>query len=407
MRRRTMGVAALAFVIIGCGGPPDPERHDAAVDAGEGAGTPPFDASMGTPDGSATGSDAGFHSPSSKDLSLHGATTDSAHRVLAVDPGGRIVATAFSDTRSRLWASADARTWTVRGTFPGHDFLSMSALQDGVLVADTVSSLPSGAGFRHVLARSADGGATWQEILVLGDRSMLQPHSVAELDGTVFFAEYQTTSIPPVPINLWASLDRGATWSVRHTFLGFRHAHSLLADPASGSLWAFMGDATGATLRSSDMGVTWSVVIPGLQGVIVDAVMTPNGLLFGTDGLYRPAQPRIERLAPGDLLSVLQDLPGPSYSVHKVDPAGFLLGTTRETGGDVYAPGDDSAHLFSSVDGMSWREIMSFPRIDPTAYGRIDVYWSLPDGRVVVEVANGQEFGMTGSGFMLATPVLR
>jgi hypothetical protein len=324
--------------------------------------------------------------------------TDTAHRLLGVDPSGTLFALLWGGDPSQLWTSRDAVRWFPRPAFRGHEFLRMAALLDGVLLADTTI-----AG-SHVLARSDDHGQTWSEVLPLGDRRMLQPRSVAELRGTVFLAEYQVASQEPVPIHVWASEDRGATWQVRATLEGYRHAHGLLADPLANELWAFMGDPTGAMLRSADAGATWSVVVPAPWGVVVDAVLTPEGLLFGTDGLYVPAFPRIERLLAGDQVRVLRPLPAPSYSIDAVRGGGYLLGTTHEAGGDIYPPGDDAAHLFASPDGWSWTEVLAYDRADPAEYGRLDVYWDLPDGRVLVEFANAAGLG---TGFLVARAVLR
>jgi len=84
----------------------------------------------------------------------------------------------------------------------------MTALSDGTLIADLSES--SG----HALARSADHGATWTDVLKTGQYRMLTPHSIAELDGEVYFVEYQVS--PParcsVPVEV---ADRARTWTVQ------------------------------------------------------------------------------------------------------------------------------------------------------------------------------------------------
>lgn len=387
-------LAAATLALAGCGalvpsGPRDAGR--APRDASEQAVVVAMPDSGASDAGAAP--DAGWTS-----LSLDIESVDAERRLLGVDGAGRMYALASSDSPSRLWTSTDARTWTPLPPFAGHVFVRLSPLSDGVLLADTLE------GASHVIARSSDGGATWREVLPLGDRRILQPHSIAELSGEVFLAEYQVATQLPVPINLWASADRGLSWTVRHVFQGYRHAHGLLADPTAGTLWAFLGDPTGAIVRTRDRGASFAAVVPAPLGVIVDAVVTPRGLLFGTDGLYQPSFPRIARLGLDDQLAILADLPGPSYSLHALQPAGFLLGTTREPDGDVYPPGDDAAHLYGSVDGDLWQEVLGFERADPTGYGRLDVYWSLPDGRALVEFANAKGLG---TGFLVARPVLR
>jgi hypothetical protein len=194
---------------------------------------------------------------------------------------------------------------------------------------------------------------------------------------------------------------------VRYTFEDFRHAHGLHADEASGRLWAFMGDLTGGILRSTDAGFEWQSVLLDPEAVIVDAVTTPEGLLFGTDGLYLPLRPAIKRLRADDTLQTLARLPGPSYSIHPNPAGGFLVGTTRETGGDVYAACDLSAHLFGSADGQVWSEVLALPRASAFDYCRIDPRWSLPTGEVVVDVDNARGFGPGGRGFIVFRMVPR
>ncbi|HEX5011632.1 MAG TPA: exo-alpha-sialidase, partial [Planctomycetota bacterium] len=240
----------------------------------------------------------------------------------------------------------------------------------------------------------------------LGNFELLQPHNIRELGGTVFLAEYQTFA-QLSPIRLWASTDRGASWSVRYTFGGRRHAHALLADPARGALYCLLGDPTGGIMRSQDGGHSWSSFVEGFDGVVVDAVMTDRGLLYGTDGLYAPAYPRILATALDGTRQALLDLPGPSYSILEVGPqsalgqGGFLLGVTRETDGDVYDPDDLAAHVFSSPDGTRWRELLAFPRLSPDDYARADVRWQLRSGEVVLELFNVEGLGPEGRGFVL------
>ncbi|MGZ3459353.1 MAG: WD40/YVTN/BNR-like repeat-containing protein [Archangium sp.] len=324
-------------------------------------------------------------------LSLEVTYQDSEHEIMAMDPDGTVYALKVGDSRGRLWASTDnARSWAARGTHPGDGgFLKMTSLKDGTLLATVYTS----KGF--VLSRSTDHGATWEEVLPLGNFRMLQPHSIRELHGTVFFLEYQTFT-DTSPIRLWVSTDQGATWRVRYTVQGRRHGHSLVADPEQGVLWAMMGDLHGGLLRSVDEGVTWRPVVDGPSGVAVDGVVTPRGLLWGSDNLYGPPMAGIRLVAREDSMTEVAGLPGPSYSILHLPEGGYVLGTTRETGGDVYAPGDVSAHVLYSADGTTWKDFRDFPRLSEDDYVRADVYWQLPSGEVVLELINSKELGPAG-----------
>ncbi|WP_338871345.1 GDSL-type esterase/lipase family protein [Myxococcus stipitatus] len=327
------------------------------------------------------------------------ALTNASHDVLTVDTAGTVFAVNRGMGRAHLWASTDnARSWQPRGTHPrGSSFQVMTSLKDGTLLADTL-----GQDGMHALARSTDHGVTWSDVLPLGLFRMLQPGNIRELRGTVFFGEYQVFAIES-PIRIWVSRNGGATWKVRATLTGRRHCHSLVADPEQGVLWAMMGDARGGLLRSVDDGVTWRTVVDGLRGVATDGIITPLGLLFGADTLYRPAIPSIRRVQSNDEMVEMTRLPGPSYSVLRLRDGGYLMGTTRETGGDVYAPGDETAHVFMSADGRTWKEFMAYPRLLPDDYARADTYWQLPSGEALLKLTNVRGIG---TGFQLLESTL-
>ena len=157
-----------------------------------------------------------------------------------------------------------------------------------------------------------------------------------------------------------------------------------------------MGDLHGGLLRSEDEGYTWHPVVDGPPGVAVDGVVTSRGLLFGTDNLYAPPLPAVQLVTPADAMVRQAPLPGPSYSITAIAGGGFILGTTRETGGDVYAADDVSAHVYFSADGKAWTEFRAFPRLTDTDYARADVYWQLPSGELVLELSNTRELGPRG-----------
>ncbi|MDC0712923.1 sialidase family protein [Stigmatella sp. ncwal1] len=326
--------------------------------------------------------------------------TNTSHRMLAVAPSGTAYALKLDDSSSRLYASTDgARTWNFKARHPlGGSFRIMSALADGTLLANT-----SRDGL-HSLSRSADGGTTWSEVLALGNFRMLTPHSIAELDGTVYFLEYQSVTGQDTPIRLYASDDRGLTWQVRQTFTGHRHGHGLTADPARHALWAFFGDTTrqSGTFRSADAGHSWVRLLGGQEGCVVDAVPLGDGsLLFGQDISYLPQRPHIAQLSPDGTYAALVQLTGPAYSTYALKRGGFVAGIAREPGGDIYPPSEVSAHVWGSLDGVDWQDLRSYPRLDPNANVRADVYFELPSGLLVLQFENAQGFGPGGMGYQL------
>ncbi|MGC4115075.1 MAG: sialidase family protein [Myxococcales bacterium] len=355
-------------------------------------------ADAGSPPGLDAGAPAG---------SLAGVTvtyTNTSYELMAVDSTGAAYAVPFASP-SAVYASPDGRSWTYRGSAPGGgSFRVMAALADGTLLADT------SRGGGTYLARSTDGGAHWAEVLALGDFRMLTPHSVAEVGGEVFLLEYQSFTTADTPIRLWASRDSGQTWSVRFTFTGHRHGHGLAADPAHSALWAYLGDTTAqcGTFRSLDGGRSWTLMLSGQEGDIVDATVLGDGsLLFGQDISYLPNLPHVARLTWSGAYSELVQLSGPSYSIHALRGGGFVAGAAREPGADIYPPSEVSAHLYLSADGVQWVDVLRYRRIDANQNARIDVYWELRTGELVLRMENVDGAGTGGRGYQLLRPERR
>lgn len=280
----------------------------------------------------------------------------------------------------------------------GGSFRFMSALTDGTLLANTTRD------GRNYISRSEDGGATWSEVLLLGNYRMLTSRNIAELDGTVYLIEYQALTAQDIPLRLFASTDRGRTWQVRHTFHGHRHGHGLAADPVRHALWVFFGDSPrqAGTFRSTDAGHTWTSVLSGPPGLVVDAaVLSDGGLLFGQDTIYLPYRPHIVQIAPDGTYVPLAVLPGPSYSAFAPSAGGFVVGSAREPGGDVYPPGEESAHVWASFNGLDWEKLRSYQRLDTATTVRADVYYELPSGLLILQVQNARGFGPGGYGYEL------
>ncbi len=322
------------------------------------------------------------------------------NQILGVDQAGTVYSTAVGDSGQKLYASTDgARTWASRGTATG-DFRAMTVLSDGTLLAQVDES--SG----HFLARSGDHGATWTDVRALGSYLGLTPHSFAELEGVVYFIEYQYFSGNDTPIHLWASSDMGRTWSLRSTISGTRHGHGLAADPARHALWAFLGDTDqqSRTLRSTDGGATWTMVMHTQLGGQVDATVLADGsLLYGQDITYLPDEPWVVKLGIDGTLTNYLRLPGPAYSMHPLPGGGYVMGVGRENGGDVYPAGDVSAFVYTSVDGVHWEQVLQYPRLNSIDDVRADVYWALPNGDLLLELRDAKAFS-SGTGYQILHP---
>jgi len=364
-------------------GPPDAGTPDAGTPD---AGTP----DAGTPDGGAL-------------LDATVTYTETGFDLLAVDPAGTAYGVNLNGNSSDIWSTVDGRSWSKRGNNgSGASFWVMTALSDGTLLADLSGS--SG----HALARSTDHGATWTQVLDTGVYRTLTPHSFAELDGAVYYLEFQVFTGASTPIRLWKSLDRGATWSVKFTFQGHRHGHGLMPDPSRHALFAFFGDfdEQSGLYRSTDGGASWSMVIGGIQaGDIVDGVVLSDGsFLCGQDISYRgsiPDTPQIARIAPDGTETDYLQLPSSSYSTHQISTGGFVVGATHEEWNDVEPPGWNRGSLFGSGDGVHWQKLLEVAQLVSGDDVRTDVYWELATGELVVSVVNASGFGPGGRGYML------
>jgi len=388
--KSTPALVAAALAISGCGAAVSPDALVTPPERPDASSPPLTDGGPGATDGG---------------TSFQGEITytETGYDLLGVDSTGTAYGVNLSGSGGEIWSGSDGRTWQKRGSIAnGAWFWNLAPLADGTLLADVVT----GAG--HAVARSTDRGVTWTEVLATGAYRSLSPHSFAELDGAVYFLEYQVFTGASTPIRLWRSSDRGATWAVQHTFEGHRHGHGMVPDPARHALWAFFGDtdAQTGTYRSTDGGASWTAIVEGSQdGDLVDAALLPDGsLLSGQDVSYRgstPDKPQIARIALDGTVTHLLTLPSASYSTHAVRSGGYVVGTTYELYNDVSPAGWTRGALWGSVDGLSWEKLLEVPQLDPKEDVRTDVYWELASGEQVVSVWNAAGFGPGGRGYML------
>jgi hypothetical protein len=94
-------------------------------------------------------------------------------------------------------------------------------------------------------------------------------------------------------------------------------------------------------------------------------------------------------------------LPSASYSTHAISSGGLVVGTTYEVDNDVSPAGWTRGSLWGSGDGVQWKKLLDVPRLASTGDVRMDVYWELATGELVVSVRNAAGFGPGGRGYML------
>ncbi|MFY2563565.1 WD40/YVTN/BNR-like repeat-containing protein [Corallococcus terminator] len=336
--------------------------------------------------------------PPEQPFTLELVRSSASHELLTVDGGGTLYGLPVGGERSRLMASTDGgASWVARGQ-GGGNLWTLAAMKNGTLVA--VAS----HGGAYFLQRSTDGGRTWKDEVGLGSYRAMGPRSFAELGGAWFFLEYQTFTSASAPVRIWASTDGGGSWAVRSTLTAHRHGYALVSDPVTGALWALMGSskAQAAVLRSTDGGRTWRSVLQGYgANAVAGVVMADGSLLLGQSTLFEPEHPKLLRLSADGRVSTVRELPGPAYSLVAAPGGGWVLGTAWSSAGDVQAPGDVSARLFTSGDGQAWQEARRHERASGADLARADVWGVLPSGELVVRMENVSGFGSTGKGFQV------
>ncbi|HEY2030784.1 MAG TPA: exo-alpha-sialidase, partial [Myxococcales bacterium] len=91
-------------------------------------------------------------------------------------------------------------------------------------------------------------------------------------------------------------------------------------------------------------------------------------------------------------------------STHAISGGGYVAGVTREVDNDVTPAGVTNGSLWGSADGVSWSQMLTVPRLNANDDVRVDVYWELATGELVVNVKDAAGFGVDGRGYLLVLP---
>ena len=216
-------------------------------------------------------------------------------------------------------------------------------LSDGALVV---------FGYRAIYRLDASGGCVGVSPLC-GSR----PLCVCVDRDIVYYGEYRANR-ERSPVHVWASRDRGATWTAVHQFRQTRHVHGVFADPYEGALWITTGDRNGEAgiWRTHDRFGTVERVAGGSQQTrVVQLVFTSDYVYFGSDApagvnyLYRlhRANGTIERL---------QQVDGPVYYGCTARDRLFF-----STACEPRVPRETRAvTVWASADGERWERFAAF-----------------------------------------------
>ena len=184
-----------------------------------------------------------------------------------------------------------------------------------------------------------------------------RPLSVCEERGVVYYGEYRSNR-EGSPVHVWASRDRGVTWSPVHRFDEVRHVHGVFADPYDGALWITTGDSDAASgiWRTRDSFATVERVAGGSQQTrAVQLLFTRTHVYFGSDA--PDGINHVYRLARADgSIERLQRVDGPVYYGCRAGGRLFFSTvceppTLRET---------RDVAVWSSAGGERWRRVAAF-----------------------------------------------
>ena len=189
---------------------------------------------------------------------------------IAIDPRDNNVAY-IGAAEGGVWKTTDGgANWTP--LTDGQASLAMGAIvldpnnPDIVYAGTGEENFAQDAYYGAGILKSADGGATWTNIVGPFTRDYISALAVHPGDGQVLLAAAQT--------GIWRSADGGLTWSQALQFadsrvmLGKVPAISIFFDPNDGNVaWASMGslfgNARNGVYRSTDAGRTWAPVTGG------------------------------------------------------------------------------------------------------------------------------------------------
>ena len=180
----------------------------------------------------------------------------------------------------------------------------------------------------------------------------LSPHSIGDDGQNAYLASYNSFADDGAHTNfVWRSSDDGRTWTLVRRTETYRHAHFVQVDPRTGAVYVGYGDPQGQIERSTNHGLTWSVICgdPTYCVAVDMGFDSTGGAFFGSDSPFDPSYIRRIDLATG-AVTAIAGLPGPSWSVFDLGGGVMLVGETHEPAG-IFDSNDHQVHLFGSADG--------------------------------------------------------
>lgn len=183
-------------------------------------------------------------------------------------------------------------------------------------------------------------------------------HITAVSGDTIFWGEYFDNPSRE-EVHVYASTDRGLTWSVAYTFpaKAIRHVHNIVHDPWANCLWILTGDYGDECriLRGGcDLKHVETILQGNQQARAVAAVATEEGLYFSSDTPLE--QNYIYRLDRAGALSRLA--PISSSSIYGCRVADRTFFSTMVEPSEVNL--DRSVRIYGAVQGGAWHPLLEW-----------------------------------------------
>lgn len=183
-------------------------------------------------------------------------------------------------------------------------------------------------------------------------------HIAATPNGHLFWGEYFDNPHRD-EVHIYASSDRGATWSIAHTFAKgeIRHVHNIVYDRWQDCLWILTGDEGSECriLRASCDLRNLDVVLSACQQTrAVALVPAPDGVYFSTDTPFE--QNHVYYLDRQGHLAPVADLNSSSICGCRVGDAIFFSTMVEPSEAN---PSRDVS-IVGTADGVGWQKVLTY-----------------------------------------------
>jgi hypothetical protein len=308
-----------------------------------------------------------FVSPEERGWSLARVATFPGLRVLAWDGNLLYASRGYNLLRAKITGDQESIGWQPVGRYRPEVWRNLSSsirltsrlFRDGF---HALAVLPSG----HIVGAVPGAiiklapGETEFRVSHKVQRGTRPLHITATPDGSVFWGEYFDNPQRD-EVHVFGSTDQGATWNIAHTFPkgAVRHVHNIVYDSWENCVWVLTGDNGNECqiLRVSCDFKNVDVVLSGNQQArAVSLVPAADGLYFSSDTPLE--RNHIYRLDRRGSVSTLADLS--SSSIYGCGVGNAIFFSTMVEPSNVNP--DRTVNLYGALDGVQWRQQLSWPK---------------------------------------------